>query len=479
MSSQKFNRILALISILLCSTILLFIAFSSVVDYGGNDSVFHYLHTIGALNHPELFIHHWGKPLFILLSLPFSYFGLIGVKVFNVLLMLSTAFLAHKISSKLKFKYSFLAIPLVVFAPVYMPFAQSALTEPLFAFVAVLGAFYFVNKKYILSAIIISFIIFARTEGISFLLAFGLAFLFKKELKAIPFLALGFIVYGFIGLGLTDNFLWFITDNPYTGAYDIYGSGTLTHYFERYEVITGVSLAIMIVFGFILWLLSLTRDAKVIFSSFSLIVLLPSSLYIAGHSYVWWKGLNGSLGLERVMGGITPLLAIVAVYGASKLIGFLLKLRLRNYILRVFVLLIPFLVVYETYSLYNGFVAVQPNDIDFLVNKSIDWLKENDLLDRKTYVYKPEYLAKYGADHFDKSNSRVVEGVPNRNEPYKGLKPGDIVVWEAHIGPNEGGLPLERLMKSPHFKLLKSFKPKHEIIVLGGYKYSIDIFERI
>lgn len=479
MSDTKFNKIAVWLSVLFSAVVLFYIAFNSIVDYGGNDSIFHYLHTIGAAKHPELFISHWGKPLFILFSLPFSFFGPIGVKVFNVLIMLLTAFLGHKIANKLNFKYSFLAIPLIVFAPVYMPFAQSALTEPLFAFVAILGAYFFVDKKYILSAVVISFIIFARTEGVSFLLAYGVALLFKKQFKAFPFLAFGFLVYGIVGMFLTDNFWWFITDNPYHGAYEIYGSGTLTHYFEKYEVITGVNLAILICVGVFFWITHSIKDWKFLFSSFSLVILLPSVLYIGGHSYVWWKGLSGSLGLERVMGGVTPLLTIVAVFGIGEVIELVKKLGLKTFAIRILIFVIPFIVVRETFFLYNGFIAIKPGDIDFLVNDSMDWLEKNNLLNRRTYVYKPEYLAKYGADHFDKPNSRVVEGVPNRNEPEKGLNPGDIVIWEGHISPNEGGLPLERLMTSPHFKLIKSFKPKHDIIVLGGYKYTIEIFERI
>jgi hypothetical protein len=310
-------------------------------------------------------------------------------------------------------------------------------------------------------------------------MAYGIAFLFKKQFKSIPFLSFGFIIYGFVGLVVKSNFWWFITDNPYKGAKDIYGSGTLTHYFEHYEEITGIALGILIVVGFLFWIIDTFKNFKNIFSVFSLVILLPTALYIAGHSYVWWKGLSGSLGLLRVMGGITPLLVVVGLYGLNNVVSFLEKNVVNKVALRIVVLLIPILFVYTSYSKYNGFITVGANDIDKLVVKSMSWLEKENLLERKTYVYKPEYLAKYGADHFDKANSRVSQNIPNTEFPEQGLNPGDIIIWDGHLSPNEGRLPLSRLMQNSQLKLLKSFKPKQDIIVLGGHKYSIEIFEKI
>ena len=101
MTDNRFNKLLALISILFCGAVLLYIALFALVPYGGNDSVFHFLHSAGLANHPDLLISHWGKPLFILLSHPFTYFGVEGVNVFNTIVMLLTAWFVHKISSKL------------------------------------------------------------------------------------------------------------------------------------------------------------------------------------------------------------------------------------------------------------------------------------------------------------------------------------------------------------------------------------------
>ncbi len=476
MHSLNWDKIALYGSFILSGSYLLFIAIFSISHYGGSDSLFHYLHSVGVKDHPELYVHHWGKPLFILFSSPFTYFGVTGVKVFNALLMLSSSFLTFKIAQHFKLKYAFITIYLVIFAPVFLPFAQSALTEPLFAFMAVLAALLFLKEKYIWSAIVISFIIFTRSEGLSFIAAYAFGLLIKKQLKAIPFLAVGFIIYGITGYYLIDNFWWFITNNPYTGAKDIYGSGTLTHYLEDPKSITGNLAAVFIIIGLIAWSINILKDKRNLFSPFAIVIISTSFLFIAGHSYVWWKGLSGSLGLLRVMGAITPLLAIIAMYGISHTFLIFNKIYKNKLLNNALSLLIIALILIESQYHFHHLIPLKPDDINLLVNDSINWLNDSEYLDRKTYVYRPEYLAEYGADHFDREHSRVSEAY--KNIDVNALQKGDIIIWDAHFSPNEGGLPLADLSDNSNFTLLHSFKPNHEIRVLGDYIFSIEIFER-
>jgi hypothetical protein len=52
-------------------------------------------------------------------------------------------------------------------------------------------------------------------------------------------------------------------------------------------------------------------------------------------------------------------------------------------------------------------------------------------------------------------NPKVQEGVYDRKNPGKNIRPGEIILWEAHYGPNEGRLPLERLRENPDFSEIK------------------------
>lgn len=56
---------------------------------------------------------------------------------------------------------------------------------------------------------------------------------------------------------------------------------------------------------------------------------------------------------------------------------------------------------------------------------------------------------------------------------------GDILIWDAHFGPNEGRVSLEAIENDKHLQKIKSFLPLQKITVLGGYDYSIHIFEKV
>ncbi|MBU3928583.1 MAG: hypothetical protein KKB74_12320, partial [Bacteroidetes bacterium] len=91
--------------------------------------------------------------------------------------------------------------------------------------------------------------------------------------------------------------------------------------------------------------------------------------------------------------------------------------------------------------------------------------------------FSPHLVAKLGIDPFDQSLSK--EGVPDKQNPARLLPDSSIVVWDAHFGPNEGGIPLEKLKQNDKMILIKEFKPDDSFKVLGGYDYAIYIFQRI
>jgi len=56
---------------------------------------------------------------------------------------------------------------------------------------------------------------------------------------------------------------------------------------------------------------------------------------------------------------------------------------------------------------------------------------------------------------------------------------GDILIWDAHFGPNEGRVSFEALENDIHLEKMKSFFPVDKITVLGGYDYAIHIFRKV
>jgi hypothetical protein len=59
------------------------------------------------------------------------------------------------------------------------------------------------------------------------------------------------------------------------------------------------------------------------------------------------------------------------------------------------------------------------------------------------------------------------------------LSAGDIVLWDAHFGPNECHTPKEQLLLDSSLQLLAVFKPETYMQTLGGFRYEVCIFEKL
>ncbi len=233
----------------------LFIAFLVVIfntenSFGGGDHFNHFKHAYWGWKYPELLFTHWAKPIFTILISPFAQFGINGARIYNVILGIFTSFLCWKIAKLMRFNSAWVVILLVIFTPIYFILMFTSLTEVTFSFLLVLSILLFLKEKYIWSAIVLSFLPLARTEGVIIIPLFVLAYVLKKEYKAIPFLLAGFFLISISGWPFYDNFFWLITKMPYTGsAKEIYGSGSIFHFIYHTSEILGYFIATLFLIG--------------------------------------------------------------------------------------------------------------------------------------------------------------------------------------------------------------------------------------
>lgn len=453
------------------------IYFSLISDgaWGGADNYIHYKLARYSYEHPEFFLDHWGKPLFTLLSSPFAQFGFEGIKIFNILLGVCSGFLCFKIAEKLNYSNAVWALPITVFTPIFFMMLFSSMTEVLFAFVIVSSMYLFLRSKFIAAAIVISFLPFARTEGIVVIPCVFLALLYVKKYKAIPFLLTGIVLYTLVGGLYYDDFLWLITKMPYGDASGIYGHGGPFDFIIAYEEITGIIISILLLIGTIQLLFHLVRkkDNKRETILEFLLLFLPLLGYLSFHSFLWWKGMGGSLGLTRVMAGVMPLAALLALRGWNALLT--PKVLSLTWVKITATSVLVFFIIKTTVHLYSLPILLDgPNKV---VKDAADWLKESEYYTKKMYYYDPFFYPMLDINPYD--NSRLQELVPDRDHPEVGIAIGDLVLWDAHLSPNEGGLPLKRMQENEHFKTLQVFKPEYPFKVLGGYDYEVHIFQKI
>jgi hypothetical protein len=462
--------------------LLVYVALYSSKHYADSESVNHYFIVESVFSNPKMALDHWGKPLFIALSSLFSLFGQRGVMVFNVIIMLLTALIGGKLAKKLGAQFGFLVPVLILFAPVYYPFAQSCLTEPLFGFVAVLSAYLFSVKKYTFSTIVISFILFSRSEGILFIPIYAVAMAIKRQWRTLPFLLTGFISYGVLGVILGKGFLWYYFDYPYSAIVSFYGKGPFWNWFTNHQSITGSPFSVLIVFSFFALVIWTLFHFKKSFQSKNLVLIylvtVPAAIYIFGHSFLWYKGWSASVGLPRIVGGVIPLIAVFTTVGFSWLIS-----KTGFYHKKIELLMA---VLFSTWMIANTFegkksvILSQPNEMNQLIYDSIDWLTEQGFPknDESIVVYKTDYLLHYGVNPKKEEESFLRTNIHRREDPENELKSGDIIVWDGQTTPNEGGISFEVLATNPMFEELITFRPKNEFKVLGGGYYFITIFRR-
>lgn len=476
--SYIFYSLLVVSLVIVC-----YVSLFSSVHYEGSESIFHYFHSAAIYRHPEVIVNHWGKPLFIVLSSPFTFFGEKGVMIFNSLVMILSAYFSFLIGKKLGFKFAFPLAVLVIFSPIYFRFSQSALTEPLFGLVAVISAYLFLIKKYNWAALFVSFIIFSRSEGMMFIPIYMVAFLIQRKYLPIFLLSVGFVVFGFIGLSVDKSFFWYYWDYPYhNSAVDIYGTGPFWNYFIHHKNITGIPFSYLIASSFIFIALKFLFQIRFVFQHKNLVfvglIVFPACIYIFGHSYLWYAGKSASIGLHRIVGGVIPLLALIAMYGLNAFNQLFNRFKYSQSIQIGLLGLFCSLMVQDTFKNANSLILVEPEPKELLIMESIEWLRNQHLQNRKMYVYQAHYIAAFGGDHFDRANSKVVEKLHNRKHPEEEMKSGDILIWDGQNSPNEGGIYINDLDSNEFLVPLATFSPQVPYTVFGGGYYFIKIFER-
>lgn len=471
-TGSAFRKRSVYISIAVIVLIQIVLLFLNGDTYGGADNIQHFQIARYAFKYPDLFLDLWGKPVYTALLAPFAQFGFKAGKLLNLLLAMLTIVLTARLSEKLVKGSALFTILLIAFSPVYFFLTDTCLTEVLFSLVLILAVYLFSENKLALSAIALSFIPFVRSEGMILFPVFAAAFFLRKSYGQVLLFSVGTIFFSIIGFFAFGDLLWILHRFPYSMGQSVYGSGSLFHFVKNSPFIFGVPFLIFLVAGLFYWLYQVLRKFSLKDENLILFILIAGSwiAYFAAHSYVWWKGTGGSLGLTRVIGGVIPLAALTAVKGME----FISEKIKPKY---VAVGIISFFAAAQVFMLFHRYdVPLKKDQVAMLIAKSSTYLKQANL-SGKVYYFDPEFVFQLGIDPYDQSKSNW--GIADKLQPSNAMNDGDILIWDAHFGPNEGGVRPENVMNDPHLQLLKSFIPDERITVLGGFDYGIYIFRKV
>ncbi|MEO8590297.1 MAG: glycosyltransferase family 87 protein [Flavobacteriales bacterium] len=444
----------------------------------GGDGVQHYQIAHYAWRHPELFLHHWGKPLFTLCASPFAQLGHWGMTLFNALCFVVTCWAADGLLRRAGRMARWFFAPALLLVPVYGTMVLAGMTEVFFAMLVMLVVRALFEERYVLAMIIVSFMPFARPEYIAFA-PFVIGWVvWKRQWRALPFAAVGHVVYGVIGAIALGDALWAFHNDPYSGAQDIYGHGPFLYFVDRLQNIYGAPLVwafgIALVAAGVLWVKQ--RDVRSVLVRLLVVAVLPSLAVLLVHSILWWNGWKGSLGLARVMATTAPLVVLCTMWPLLRLAPVLLVTRVGRLLASVIGGGLYFHWAITSFMAQQP-LPVVPNDYDHFVRSVGEYVgKVKDQYSRVTF-YHPEIGYYAELDPYDTLKVRPAFGHETKY-PGLGLGPSDLLVWDAHFGPNERGVPLDRVLTDPELELVKMMVPNEQLTVLGGHPFEVYLFAR-
>ncbi len=177
------DKILYFSSVFICLLWLIYNQIFLQLPPDTGDGIMHFFIAQVSWEDSTFFLHHWGKPLYILLSSPFAQLGFNGTIAFNFLVFYLTVFFAWKM-----FNHWRISIQLALLFPFFLLFTHdynvtllSALTEPLFSLFLLVSTWFLIRKNYVLFAFFIGCLPFLRSEGqLPVLMAFGILILYKE-----------------------------------------------------------------------------------------------------------------------------------------------------------------------------------------------------------------------------------------------------------------------------------------------------------
>ncbi|MFN8145752.1 MAG: hypothetical protein U0073_15120 [Bacteroidia bacterium] len=463
--NTRFRKLFPFALLLVLGVFISWIAYYNEIWEGGGDNPWHYYFSRYAPTYPKYFLHHWGKPVFILFSTCFSQFGFYGLNIFNILCGLGSAYVTYKYCRLLNYTPSWFAILLVLFGPVYFLVLQTGLTEPLFSLLLISTSYLLFKEKYIAATIIGSMLMYSRTEGIFIILLFAFYLLITSKWKYIPLLGFSFIIYSLIGKLAGKDFLWFFTENPYKAA-SVYGHGPWNYFFKRYDYIFGLPHLILMLSGIALLIFAIFKNKEVYRANTEkkhlkifFLVFIPAFCFFFFHVYAWAMGKFASAGLERVMAGIIPLTTILCMHT----IHYLYNFSKNRYLQGAVWLVIGYFIISATFKNYS--YPLKTFGSEAVERKASEWFKQYRKPNSIIYYAHVSIVFYCDYDPFSEENKECFSFPSDWNLP----KDKTIYyVWDSGFTVQSCNMKLEDLARHPEFKQIKEF---------GDKEFNIKFFE--
>lgn len=458
---ERSNR-LSVILFSLASLALIVLALVSTGDFQGGDTYLHFLTARFAPQHPELFLDHWGKPVFTTLYFLPSQVSYEFARLFTVFIAILSAYQLMQWAKELGIKHAYTSALFLLFSPIYIWMAVSTMTEVLFGLWLVIGLRLLTRKQWVWATILLSFLPFIRTEGFVLLPFIACWILWCGEKRSVLLLAVGTVFYSVVGGIYYDDFLWLINKNPYPVKVGMYGSGSWFHFFSSIKTTWGISFFLFVLLGAGV----IIASRKKLNTAAWILIVFSALAYVVFHSIAWATGTMASLGELRVLAAVMPLFALLAAVGADKALSRL------NGPLNAFGRVVIFLLLaFNAVAIINPPIKAKK---EIAVMNDVALFVSNNYSGRKIWCTNVQIAKDLDIDIWNRSKFQMY--LTDSSEFARVMNKGDVIIWDAHFSPNEGHTPLKTLLDYNGLKEIKRFYPQKNFTVLGGLNYEVVLF---
>lgn len=445
--------------IYLLAGIVSILLFNGTGDSG--DSITHYLFARYAPFHPEYYLNHWAKPVFVLLASPWAQFGFIGIKIFNFCCMITSAFAAHKLAHHVKLPNSWLIPFLFLFAPLNYILTFSGLTEPLFSMVLSFALLCSVKNRLVSAAILVSFLPFIRSEGLLIIGVFGLLFLLKRNWKATAAMIAGSLIFELIGYAAGKPFLWTINQIPYATTTSVYGNGDLFSFPNQLVFVLGVPILILFLLGLLTTLVRFKTEPQN--RSWIYLIIGCFSAVFSFHTMAWAFGSFNAMGLNRVMLAVMPAMATISLFGFNLLVS-LAENPKTQLIVKSVLLFVIFAFPFTSNHASVHWEKDMVQSADQVLADEVAQLVISENASKYWYSYNQLSMS-LEIDHLDKEKREELCA-----ETLYQISPGDYVIWDNWSASYCNQVELSLLDQDKDLIKLKTFstvsnKRKLEMVV--------------
>ncbi|MCH7928836.1 MAG: hypothetical protein IID03_12785 [Candidatus Dadabacteria bacterium] len=460
-----------------------------------DDDIGYYLRSRAAIEKPSLILSPRG-PIFTFLYILPAQLGYFGMELMTALISAVTIFVTWKTAKLLNLAQDKIVLIFLSFQPLFFILSFAAEREPFCALLIILGIYYYLSEKCLISAFAFSLLPLVRMElAVLSSILFIILYYKEREIKILLTFALPPILWQIIGWVYFGDFLWLYENIAGTKMNLFYQFADIWHWPTMFIFIIGPVVFSFVIIAFthdayhksfnILWFTLIS--ALLLYTVLTivplggpatnlrhLVIVSPVIAIISLKGYIIWStskkgGVDFKLTLLSLIFVIGILyfflsykmwghlfLAIESEYSKLLIVCSLLGIYLIRSILSserhtryktniILPILIGCLTIYYTISTEP---PLKLSDEHTTVKRIAEWFNASEYKENPIYTNHSWFYYFIGQNPFDKEVYPLLTQEVMRTSPK-----GSIMIWEPHYGARlKGNVPYEALVDSDNFE---------------------------